>query len=64
VQGGTTVKPLTGVADHGPADGAVIVPLGTYTPAEAADTTRPLRGVALSVGICPQYGELDPYAMA
>nr|WP_290666213.1 phosphoribosylformylglycinamidine synthase subunit PurL [Ardenticatena sp.] len=64
VQGGTTVKPLVGVADHGPSDGAVIVPLGTYHPAEAADTTRPLRGLALSVGICPQYGELDPYAMA
>lgn len=64
VQGGTTVKPLTGAADHGPSDGAVIVPLGTYTPPQAADETRPLRGVALSVGICPQYGELDPYAMA
>jgi phosphoribosylformylglycinamidine synthase len=25
---------------------------------------QPIRGVALSAGICPSYGELDPYAMA
>ena len=57
VQGGTAVKPLTGVADHGPSDAAVIVPQG----AQMADSPR---GVALSAGMCPQYSALDPYAMA
>jgi phosphoribosylformylglycinamidine synthase II/phosphoribosylformylglycinamidine synthase I len=54
VQGGTAVKPLVGAADQGPGDATVLVPLGTSGP----------RGLALSVGICPAYGELDPYAMA
>ena len=56
VQGGTAVKPLTGVGAHGVNDGAVIVPLDTLPDGR--------RGVALSVGICPQYGEVDPYVMA
>ena len=54
VRGGTALKPLTGAADHGPSDAAVIVP----DPAQGA------RAFALSNGICPQYGALDPYAMA
>ena len=57
VQGGTALKPLTGVDDHGPSDAAVIVPQGAQT----ADSPR---GVALSAGMCPQYSALDPYAMA
>ncbi|TVR19007.1 MAG: phosphoribosylformylglycinamidine synthase subunit PurL [Anaerolineaceae bacterium] len=52
VQGGTAVKPLVGVANDGPADAAVIMP----------DQSQ--RGAALSVGYCPQYTALDPYAMA
>ncbi len=63
VQGGTAVKPLVGVANHGPSDAAVIVPLGTVDNAPAADG-KPVRGAALSVGLCPRYGEIDPYAMA
>ena len=60
VQTGTAVKPFVGVADHAPSDAAVIVPLDTIS----AESTGPVRGFALSNGICPTYGELDPYAMA
>lgn len=58
VQGGTAVKPLTGAENHGHNDGAVIVPLGTVTPGQ------PIKGAALSAGVCPAYGEIDPYLMA
>jgi phosphoribosylformylglycinamidine synthase len=54
VQGGTVIKPLTGWDNHGPSDAAVLKPLGTKT----------ARGVAISNGINPAYGRLDPYAMA
>ncbi len=57
VQGGTAVKPLVGVDNHGPADAAVVVPNGIQR------TEHP-RGVALSAGMCPQYSAADPYAMA
>lgn len=57
VQGGTAIKPLVGRNDAGPSDATVIVPLDT----QGEGTTR---GFALSVGMCPQYTELDPYAMA
>jgi phosphoribosylformylglycinamidine synthase len=60
VQGGTVVKPLTGVAEHGPSDATVLVPLDT----SPSDSTHWPKGVALSVGIAPRYGEIDPYAMA
>jgi phosphoribosylformylglycinamidine synthase len=53
VKGGTAVKPLVGADNHGPSDAAVLVP-----------NPRHLKAVALSVGLCPQYGEHDPYAMA
>ncbi len=54
VQGGTVIKPLTGWQNHGPSDAAVIKPLGTHT----------AQGVAISNGINPAYGLLDPYVMA
>ncbi len=54
VQGGTSVKPLVGAAEHGHGDAAVLVPLGTSG----------TRGAALAAGIAPLYGERDPYAMA
>ena len=57
VQGGTAVKPLVGANKHGHGDAAVLVPLDTQRNAEG-------KAVALSNGICPLYGELDPYAMA
>jgi phosphoribosylformylglycinamidine synthase II/phosphoribosylformylglycinamidine synthase I len=62
VQGGTAVKPLVGARSSGHGDAAVLVPQETIAPEDAAD--RAVRGVALSAGICPAYGEIDPYAMA
>ncbi|HBY96178.1 MAG TPA: phosphoribosylformylglycinamidine synthase I [Chloroflexi bacterium] len=64
VQGGTAVKPLVGVAGHGPGDATVLVPLDTVTSAGRAGSSQQQPAVALAVGICPAYGELDPYAMA
>jgi phosphoribosylformylglycinamidine synthase len=70
VQGGTVVKPLVGVDNHGPGDATVLRPLDVQqdevvnlraAPQSAASAQR---GLALSVGICPSYGGLDPYAMA
>ncbi len=55
VQGGTAVKPLTGYANHGPSDAAVLVP---------RSVERGVKGVALSNGINPHYTDLDPYHMA
>lgn len=57
---GTAVKPLVG-RGAGPGDAAVIVPLDTLT---AEGEGPSLRAIALSVGLCPQYTALDPYAMA
>lgn len=63
VQGGTVVKPLVGVDEHGPGNSSVIVPIETKH-ASGTGENAAVKGIALSVGICPQYGELDPYAMA
>ncbi|VTR99122.1 phosphoribosylformylglycinamidine synthase ii : Phosphoribosylformylglycinamidine synthase subunit PurL OS=Pirellula staleyi (strain ATCC 27377 / DSM 6068 / ICPB 4128) GN=purL PE=3 SV=1: AIRS: AIRS_C: AIRS: AIRS_C [Tuwongella immobilis] len=53
VQGGSVIKPLVGVRDDGPSDAAVVMPiLGDYA------------GIAIGCGINPQYGKLDPGAMA
>lgn len=53
VQGGSVVKPLTGVNTDGPSDAAVILPkLGSD------------RGLAISCGMNPLYGDIDPYWMA
>jgi len=53
VQGASAVKPLVGAADDGPGDAAVVRPLlGTD------------RAIAIGCGICPQYGDIDPYWMA
>ena len=53
VQGRTVLKPLVGVHDDGPGDAAVITPVRGST-----------RGLAVSCGINPRYGRLDPYGMA
>ena len=58
VQGGTAVKPLVGVANNGPSDGAVLVPR------DSQKGTGVQKGVALSNGICPQMTAIDPYNMA
>lgn len=53
VQGGSVIKPLTGMAEDGPSDAAVIMPtLGSWV------------GAAIGNGINPRYADLDPYAAA
>jgi phosphoribosylformylglycinamidine synthase len=54
VQGGTVIKPLTGIQDDGPSDACVLKPIGTPVK----------RGIVLANGINPNYGKLDPYRMA
>lgn len=53
VQGGSVIKPLTGVNNDGPSDAAVVRP-----------KLESDRGVALSCGMNPCYGDIDPYWMA
>ncbi len=55
VRGGTLVRPFTGPLMDGPADAAVLKPLGTW---------RHDKAIALSAGINPLLGKRDPYAMA
>jgi phosphoribosylformylglycinamidine synthase len=53
VQARTVLKPLVGEHDDGPGDASVVLPVrGSH------------RGLAVSCGINPRYGRLDPYAMA
>ncbi len=52
VQGGTTVKPLTGPR-QGPADAAVIRPRGEQH-----------HGAAIGCGVAPHLADVDPYWMA
>jgi phosphoribosylformylglycinamidine synthase len=54
VQGGTVVKPLTGVKNDGPSDACVLKPIGT----------KGTRGIVLSNGVNPEYGKVDAYLMA
>ncbi len=63
VQGGTVVKPLVGVANHGPGDATVLTPLDSQMHAKPTQSNWP-RGAAVSMGICPQYTDIDPYNMA
>ena len=53
VQGGSVVKPLVGVANDGPSDAAVIQPKLSSS-----------RAIAVSCGMNPLYGDIDPYLMA
>ena len=53
VQGASVVKPLTGIANDGPSDAAVVQP--------KLDSQR---GLAISCGMNPLYGDIDPYWMA
>ncbi|UCE50037.1 MAG: phosphoribosylformylglycinamidine synthase subunit PurL [Phycisphaerales bacterium] len=53
VQGGSVVKPLTGVKNDGPSDAAVIQP-----------KLNSDKGLAISCGMNPLYGDIDPYWMA
>ena len=53
VQGGSVIKPLVGVQSDGPSDAAVVRPL--------LDSRR---GVVISCGMNPRYGDFDTYHMA
>ncbi len=53
VQGGSVVKPLTGVANDGPSDAAVLRPVLSSR-----------RGLVIACGMNPRYGDIDPYHMA
>jgi phosphoribosylformylglycinamidine synthase len=53
VQGGSVVKPLTGQANDGPSDAAVVRPVLSH-----------YQGLAIGCGMNPRYGDLDPYQMA
>ena len=52
VQGGSIVKPFTGIENDGPSDAAVIRPI--------FDSWE---GIGVSHGICPRYSDIDTYAM-
>ena len=53
VQGGSVIKPLVGVQRDGPGDAAVVRPKLTSR-----------RGLVVSCGMNPHYGDFDPYDMA
>jgi phosphoribosylformylglycinamidine synthase len=53
VQGGSVMKPLTGVNNDGPSDAAIVKPV-----------LNSLKGVIVSNGINFRYGFIDPYWMA
>jgi len=53
VQGGSVIKPLVGVARDGPGDAAVSRPVLSSR-----------KGLAISCGLNPTLGDLDPYQMA
>ena len=53
VQGGSVIKPLVGPNADGPGDAAVLTP-----------DIRSNRGVVISCGMNPYYGDYDPYHMA
>ncbi len=53
VQGGSVLKPLVGLANDGPGDAAVLRPVLTSR-----------RGIVVSCGMNPRYGDFDTYWMA
>lgn len=52
VQGNSVVKPLTGAANDGPSDAAVIRPVYDS-----------FAGLVVSHGVCPRYSDIDTYHM-
>jgi len=52
VQGGSVVKPFTGVSNDGPSDAAVVRPI-----------LDSFEGVVTAHGICPRYSDIDAYHM-
>ncbi|MEM7125906.1 MAG: phosphoribosylformylglycinamidine synthase subunit PurL [Chloroflexota bacterium] len=55
IRGGTLVRPFVGPEMDGPADAALLKPLGTWQHNKA---------FTLSAGVNPLLGKVDPYAMA
>ncbi|MBF0252607.1 MAG: phosphoribosylformylglycinamidine synthase subunit PurL [Candidatus Omnitrophica bacterium] len=53
VQGGSVLKPLVGEDNDGPSDAAIIRPVLSSN-----------KGIVISNGINPNYGDIDPYWMA
>jgi phosphoribosylformylglycinamidine synthase len=53
VQGGSVIKPLVGIHNDGPSDAAVLRPLLSSR-----------RGIAISCGMNPRFGNFDTYDMA
>jgi len=53
VQGGSVLKPLTGINNDGPSDAAIVRPI--------LDSDM---GIIVANGINPRYGDIDPYWMA
>ena len=53
VQGGSVIKPLVGLANDGPSDAAVLRPVLSSR-----------RGIVVSCGMNPRYGDFDTYWMA
>ena len=52
VQGGSIVKPLTGAANDGPSDAAVLRPV-----------LDSFAGLVIAHGVCPRYSDIDTYHM-
>jgi phosphoribosylformylglycinamidine synthase len=52
VQGGSVVKPLTGIDNDGPSDAAVVRPI-----------LDSFEGLVIAHGICPRYSDIDSYHM-
>ncbi len=52
VQGGSVVKPFTGVDNDGPSDAAIVRPI-----------LDSFEGVVTAHGICPRYSDIDTYDM-
>jgi phosphoribosylformylglycinamidine synthase II len=52
VQGGSVVKPFTGVDNDGPSDAAIVRPV-----------LDSFEGVVVAHGICPRYSDIDTYHM-
>ena len=52
VQGGSVVKPFSGVSNDGPSDAAVVRPI-----------LESFEGVVTGHGICPRYSDIDTYHM-
>lgn len=59
VQGGSALKPLTGIHNDGPSDAGIVRPM------ECLDSEdHHFEGIVVSNGICPKFSHIDAYDMA